>query len=341
MAGIIGYGIYVPKYRLKQADAAMAWGGWASGEKAVCGSDEDIVTMAAEAADKAIKHAGADPAQIGAIYIGTASSPYVEQYVAPILAETLDLAPETTMIDYCGSINAAANALLGCLDAIEAGRIKYGLVIGTENRATAPGSEGEASFGAAAAAFVLGTDGTIADIEGVHTYSTLFIDRWRAAKDSSVSNYFDYRFDREFGYEKHMVAASKGLVKKLGGKIEDFTYAVLQQPDDRLPALVARALGISRELLAPGIASTLGDLGSCSAFVSLAGILDKAKPGERMLLASYGSGSSTAASMVVSNRIEGKRKNSGIPLEKYLERKEYIDYTAYLRLTAAIKRAPY
>jgi len=118
MAGIIGYGIYVPKYRLKQADAAMPWGGWASGEKAVCGSDEDIVTMAAEAGDKAIKHAGVDPAQIGTIHIGTASSPYVEQYVAPILAETLNLAPETTMIDYCGSINErsckCASGVSGC-----------------------------------------------------------------------------------------------------------------------------------------------------------------------------------------------------------------------------------
>jgi hydroxymethylglutaryl-CoA synthase len=341
MAGIIGYGIYVPRYRLKQADAAVPWGGWASGEKAVCGLDEDIVTMAAEASEKAVKHAGVNPAQIGAIYLGTASSPFVEQYVAPILAETLDLAPETSMMDYCGSVNAVANALLGCLDAIEAKRIKYGIVIGTENRAVAPGSEGEVNFGAAAVAFVLGTDGTIADIEGIHTYSTLFTDRWRAMKDSSVSNYFDYRFDREFGYEKHVAAASKGLMKKLGGKIGDFTYVVLQQPDDRLPALVARALGIKPELLAPGIASTLGDLGSCSAFVSLAGILDKAKSGERILLASYGSGSSTAASMVVGDQIEKKRKNSGTPLAKYLERKEYIDYTAYLRLTEAIKRAPY
>jgi len=190
MAGIVGYGIYVPKYRLKQADAAMPWGSWASGEKAVCGSDEDIITMAAEASEKAVKHAGVKPAQIGSIYIGTASSPYIEQYIAPILAETLELASEATMIDYSGSVNSGANALLGCLDAIESGRIEYGIVIGTEDRATAPGTEGEASFGAAAAAFVIGKEGIVADIEGVYTYSTLFIDRWRATKDTWVSSYF-------------------------------------------------------------------------------------------------------------------------------------------------------
>ena len=59
------------------------------------------------------------------------------------------------------------------------------------------------------------------------------------------------------------------------------------------------------------------------------------------MLASYGSGSSTAASMVVSNQIEEKKKNLGAPLEKFLERKEYIDYTTYLKVTEAIKRAPY
>jgi len=244
MAGIVGYGIYVPKYRLKQADAAIPWDSWASGEKAVCGADEDIITMAAEASEKAVRHAGIDPAKIGSIYIGTASSPYIEQYLAPILAETLDLAPEATMLDYCGSVNSCANALLGCLDAIESGRIENGIVIGTEDRATAPGTEGEASFGAAAAALVIGKDGIVADIEGVHTYSTLFIDRWRAAKDTWVSSYFDYRFDREFGYEKHVVAASKGLMGKIGRKSEDFKYAVFQQPDERLPGLAARGLGI-------------------------------------------------------------------------------------------------
>jgi hydroxymethylglutaryl-CoA synthase len=341
MAGIVGYGIYVPRYRLKQADAAMPWANWASGEKAVCGADEDIITMAAEASGKAIKHAGVDPAQIGSIYIGTTSSPYIEQYITPILAETLELTPETTMIDYSGSVNSTANALLACLDAIESGRTKYGIVIGTEDRATAPGTEGQASFGAAAAAFVIGTDGIIADIEDVCTYSTLFTDRWRATKDAWVSNYFDYRFDREFGYEKHVVAASKGLMEKIGRKTEDFRYAVFQQTDDRLPGLAARALGINRELLAPGVASILGDLGSCSAFVSLAGILDEAKPGERILFASYGSGSSNAFGMIVRDQIEQKKKNLGVPLEKYLERKEYIDYVSYLKITQALKRAPY
>ena len=340
MAGIIGYGVYVPRYRLKQQDAAIPWGGFATGEKSVCGIDEDVISMAAEASEKAIKHAGVDPAQIGVIHIGTSSSPYIEQYIAPILAETLELRSEATMIDYCGSLNSVAMALLGCLDAIEAKRIKCGIVIGTENRATTAGSAGEASFGAAAVAFVIGIGAAIAEIEGVHTYSTLFTDRWRAVKDSFVTDYFDYRFDREYGYQKHVVEASKGLMGKLGRKSEDFTHVVLPQPDARLPGLAARDLKVKPEQLAPEIASALGDLGSCSAFVSLAGVLDKAKLGERILLASYGSGASNAMSIMVQNQID-KKRNRVVPLEKYLGRKEYIDYITYLKRSEAIKRAPY
>ena len=340
MAGIIGYGTYVPRYRLEQKEAAMPWGSWAPGEKAVCGADEDVVTMAAEAMDNAIRHAGIDPQLVGAIHIGTASSPYVEQQIAPILAETLGLHPETTMVDYSGSLNALANALLGCLDAIAAKRIKYGIVVGGEDRATAPGTEGDANFGAGAMAMVIGTGGTVADFEGMHTYSTFFLDRWHSAKDSWVSNWNDYRFDREYGYQKHVADACKGLMEKLGRKGDDFTYVVFPQPDDRIVSLPAKSMGIPREGLAPAIASTLGDLGSCSAFVSLANVLDKAKAGERILLASYGSGASNAVSLIVRAQISRKRKQL-TPLERYVNRKQYLTYTSYVRTQEQLKRAPY
>ena len=340
MAGIIGYGLYIPKFRLKQEDAAKAWGGWSAGEKAVCGADEDIVTMAAEASQKAIAHAGVNPSEIGAIYIGTCSSPYIEQYVAPILAETLELGPEATVVDYCGSLNAGAMALQACLDALAAKRIKCGLVIATENRATTSGSGGEVGFGCGAAAFVIGTKDTIADIEGMHNYTTLFIDRWRAVTNNFVTDNFDIQFDRQYGFEAHILAATKGLLKKLDKKAEDFTQVVLQQPDARLPGLAAKSIGIKPDKMALGtIVNTLGDLGSASTFVGLAGVLDKAKPGDKILVVSYGSGSSSAVSLAVGAGI-GKRERVAT-LEKYLKRKQYIDYVTYLKLAGTIKHAPY
>ncbi len=134
MSGIIGYGVYVPKYRIKQQDAAIPWGGFAMGEKAVCGWDEDIISMAAEALDNAMKHSGVKAADVGALYMGTASSHMIEMHLSPILAELQGLSPHASVLDFTGSVNAVGTALSQCMMAIEAKRIKCGIVVGTENR---------------------------------------------------------------------------------------------------------------------------------------------------------------------------------------------------------------
>lgn len=338
MSGIVGYGAYVPQYRLKQQDAAIPWGGFGMGEKAVCGWDEDVVSMAAEALDNAMTQSGVRSSDIGALYLGTASSPLAEQHISPILAETLRLPPQASVLDFTGSINAVGTALSQCLMAIEAKRIKCGVVVGTENRPVGPGSDGEVSFGAAAVAMVIGTEGTIAELEGVASFQSLFYDRWRNVKDPWVSNYFDLRFDREYGYQHHLVHACKALMEKVGKKPADFSYAVFPQPDGRLPAGVGKALGVKNVF--PDLTAAIGDVGGVSPFLCMSGVLDQAKPGERILVSSYGSGAANAFSVVVKEGIEQKRGKTKT-LEKYIARKAYVDYPAYLRLMGNIRRVPY
>ena len=75
MAGIIGYGAYIPYYRIKTSEIARVWGeeperienGLGIKEKAVAGIDEDAATIAVEAARNAIKRAQIDSKQIGAL----------------------------------------------------------------------------------------------------------------------------------------------------------------------------------------------------------------------------------------------------------------------------------
>ncbi len=338
MSGIIGYGVYVPKTRIKQQDIGIPWGGFGMGEKAVCGWDEDIVSMAAEAVENAVKNAGVKAADIGALYMGTASSHMVEMHLSPILAELQGLSNQAAVMDFTGSVNAVGNALSQCLMAIEAKRIKYGIVVGTENRMVGPGSDAEVSFGAAAVAMVVGAEGTIADIEGVETYRTLFLDRWRNVKDPWVSNLFDQRFWRDDGYAKHIGEAAKALMAKVKKGPADYKMALLPQADGRTPAAAGKTLGIKNVF--PDLTMAIGDVGGVSPFLCLTGALDSAKAGERFLVASYGSGMATAFSIVAKEGIEkhkGKTKN----LEKYIGRKAYVDYPAYLRLTGNLRRVPY
>ena len=75
MAGIVGYGSYVPHYRITVEEIARVWNkdgkkisaGLGVQEKAVASFDEDCCTMAVEAAREAVEVAGMDAQKIGRI----------------------------------------------------------------------------------------------------------------------------------------------------------------------------------------------------------------------------------------------------------------------------------
>ena len=78
--GIVGYGAYIPCYRLPAAEVARVWQDGGAGvpikEKAVPGLDEDTATMAIEAARNALSRAQVDPSEIRAVWVGSESHPY-------------------------------------------------------------------------------------------------------------------------------------------------------------------------------------------------------------------------------------------------------------------------
>ena len=84
MHGIVGYGSYVPRFRIKAEDIANQWGADAEAfkrgllleEKTVPGPDEDTITISVAAARYALTRAGIDPQEIGCCYIGSESHPY-------------------------------------------------------------------------------------------------------------------------------------------------------------------------------------------------------------------------------------------------------------------------
>lgn len=174
-SGIIGYGTYVPKYRIKREEIARVWRGRARGENSIAGGDEDAITMAVEAAFNAIYQSGVDPAGgIEAVYLGTTSAPYIEHSLVGVIADTLGVNPYAEQADFGLSPRAGVSALKACLDAIQAKRIGKGLVIGSDCRSASPGSDQELTFGAGAAAYILGAEKAIVEVEALHSYSSYF-----------------------------------------------------------------------------------------------------------------------------------------------------------------------
>ena len=75
MAGIVGYGAFVPRNRIKSEEIARQWGkdpevvrrGLLLQEKSVPGLDEDTITISVEAGRAALERAGVDPQRVGAL----------------------------------------------------------------------------------------------------------------------------------------------------------------------------------------------------------------------------------------------------------------------------------
>src|SRR5512139_1759757 len=95
--GIVGYGAYVPRYRLPASEVARVWTGGQSGlpikEKAVAGLDEDVATMSIEAARNAMARAGIPAGQLRAVWVGSESHPYAVKPTSTLVAEALGAVP--------------------------------------------------------------------------------------------------------------------------------------------------------------------------------------------------------------------------------------------------------
>ncbi len=122
-------------------------------------------------------------------------------------------------------------------------------------------------------------------------------------------------------------------MRKLNLSPQDFTFAIFQQPYGFVPNAIGERLGFTRQQIEPGvIAPMIGDCGAASALIGLANVLDTAKSGQRILVASYGFGAgSDALCLEIMPAIEAFRRESTVA--KYLyENKAMVDYATACRL---------
>ncbi len=335
-AGIHGWGAYIPIYRLPLSEIARTWGwhpeqykGLAVEEKAVAGPDEDATTMGYEAARNAIARAQIKPSEIQAVFFGTESKPYAVKPSATIIAEALGITPLTMASDLEFACRAASEGMRALSGMASSGLIKYGLVIGSDTAQANPGDVLEFTAASGAAAFVIGpTSGAAAIIEDSVTFVTDTPDFWRRAQEPYPLH--GEGFTGEPAYFYHIKNAVKTLFDKSGLRPTDFKYAIFHQPNGKFPLKVGQDLGFTMEQLKDGLVTPMiGNTYNASALMGFAKVLDKAKPGDRILLAPFGSGAgSDAYSIVVTDAVEAK-KPLAPTVDQYLARKVTIDYSAY------------
>jgi hydroxymethylglutaryl-CoA synthase len=336
-SGIISYGVYIPRFRIRVDEIARVWGdgediseGLRVYEKSVPDMDEDAVTIAVEASRNAIHRAGIDPKRIGAIYAGSESHPYAVKPTGTIIGEAICTSPNFTAADFEFACKAGTAAIQACLGLVSSNLIDLGLAVGTDVSQGAPGDILEYTAAAGGAAYVIGSSDLAAEIEAFQSFTTDTPDFWR--REGMPYPEHGGRFTGEPAYFKHVTSAALGLLQCLDRVPEDYDYAVFHQPNGKFPVRVARKLGFSKEQIEPGlVVPMVGNTYSGSCLLGLAATLDVAKPGDRIFVTSFGSGAgSDAFSIKVKDRIEEIRDDAP-SVRDYISKAQYLDYAMYAK----------
>jgi hydroxymethylglutaryl-CoA synthase len=340
--GIVGYGAYVPRFRLPATEVERIWtegeGGTPISEKAVAGLDEDVVTISVEAARNALARAnGVEAADVRAVWVGSESHPYAVKPTSTIVAEAIGAVPYTQAADWEFACKAGTEALQAAIGFVGSGMVGYALAIGADTAQGRPGDALEYTAGAGGAAYLIGlAEDALAIFEGSFSFVTDTPDFWRRAHQTYPSH--GGRFTGQPAYFRHSGEAARGLMEALGFSPSDYTYAVFHQPNLKFPLSVGRKLGFTKEQLTTGL--LVGEIGNTYAGSSLLGltaVLDQAQPGDRILVTSFGSGAgSDAFSLRVTESI-AERQGRAPTTQDYVARRSEIDYGTYVRYRRKLK----
>ena len=296
----------------------------------------------------ALVHSGVDHRLVGKVYVGSESNPYAVKPIASKVAQVLKLGEEcltegVQCVDAVDTEFACKAATSMFKDATSLvyypdSNNSYAMVIGTDNSQSAPrgepGGELDLFVGYGACAFIFGVDDVIALLEGWSSITSDTPDFWR--RDTQPYPSHGGRFTGDPAYFKHVTKAVQKLMENLSLQPRDVNYFVAHQPNAAFPTRVAKALGFREEQFLPGLqVAKFGNTYSGCSPIGLAAVLDIAKPGERIVVGSYGSGAgSDAYSFITTNQIIDKRLRQKFTVSYQAENEfiEYVDYASYRRL---------
>lgn len=340
MIGIVSYGAYIPKNRIKIAEIAGIWNknpaeieqGLGLVEKSVPSPDEDAVTLATEAAYMALKSAKLDPHDIQVVTVGSESHPYAVKPTSTIVAGILGIEGEYLAADLEFACKAGSAGMQFIAGLVEASRVKYGLAIGSDVAQAKPGDVLEYTAASAAVAFVLGKANVIAELMDYTSFSSDTPDFYR--RDGQDYPSHAGRFTGEPAYFHHLMSASKNLLEKLKMKPSDFDFCIFHMPNSKFPKEVAERLGFTMEQIEPGfIINKIGNPYSASSLLGFSATLDQAQPNRKIFVCSYGSGAgSDAFYFKTTQEITTFQKHQLSKVSSQISKKRYVNYVSHLQI---------
>jgi 3-hydroxy-3-methylglutaryl CoA synthase len=300
------------------------------GEKAVSNWDEDSITMAVAAAVDCLKDEDKD--RVDGMYFASTSQTYALRQNAGIVAAALDLKTDTRTADFTDSTKSGTAALLAAADAIAAGSLNSCLVSAADCRVSKVGSNGDYTYGDGAAAFLLSKENVIASIEGAFSTTHDFVDR-RRLEGERTEHMWEERFIRDAGYMKFIPEAVKGLVDKYKLNIKDFSKVIYACAFAGAHSTLARTMGLAPEQVQDPMLNNVGETGVAQSLMMLAAALEDAKPGDKIMVVSFGQGCDAFYLTVTDNitKMKGKKGIKG-NLANKVSLGSYEKYLAFRKL---------
>lgn len=342
--GIVSYGAYIPRFRITPIEIGRVWGqdgkamakGLYINSKSVPSPDEDVVTIAIAAARSMMRRVDIDPADIGALYVGSESHPYAVKPSGTVVAEAIEASPLISVADLEFACKAGTAGMQAVMGQVGSGMIRYGVAIGADTSQGAPGDALEYSASAGGAAFLIGSENIIARINSTLSYTTDTPDFWRREGQPYPSH--GGRFTGEPAYFKHVGEAAKMMMERMGTSPVDYNHVIFHQPNGKFPQRMAKMLGFTDEQLSRGLLTPMiGNTYSGAVPLGLASVLDTASPGDRILMVAYGSGAgSDAFDITVTDTIRHFNLAAAPTVASMLENTREIDYATYAKYRGKI-----
>jgi hydroxymethylglutaryl-CoA synthase len=320
---ICGAAVYLPLLRLERSAAAnaLAWSGLPAprtGLRSVAGWDEDALTLAVEAARGVVRP------EIRRVTFASTSAPFSERSQSGLMIAALGLDSGLLAQDVAGSRRCGLAALARALE--DSGPVE--LIAAGERRITQAGSALQLAWGDGGASVLVANKG-IARLTGRGTVNVDLADLY-SSPHRPAAYQSEERFIRDEAVGAAIAPAVLEACRRAGIAPGGITIAAVTEPVAGAYRLLADAIGLRVPNVAAQLQEQAGDLGAAHPLFALALALERAKKGDRILLAGFGSGCDALV-------LDVSAASSNGATEMLAEGRRTADYVRFLNLAGSLE----
>jgi hydroxymethylglutaryl-CoA synthase len=325
---IIRHGAYLPRPRAPLGEIQSFYGRPGRPRaKALCtpALDEDVLTMAYEAATRAL--AGAPGP--GALIAVSQSPPFGLRKLSATLARALGL-DGVLPLDLGGHAGAGVDAL-GLAGAIAARDGAPALVVVSDHVLSTDERVCDTLSAGGAAAFLVGESGGYGRLGPSARAGREVYDVWRLGTEPEPRYRLEVLFD---AYATTTAQALAGLEQATERPSSGYAAVCASQPHPQTLRALGRAGVAPEQLEHTSFVGDIGNLGAASVGVALALGLDRAEPGQHLLALGYGGGEAIAQDIEVTGAVPAAATADQLAGEA-------IDLSTYYRWTRGRQAEPH